>query len=195
MVGTNQGILKGEVSLYRWPPVWLVWNQLYDNWIFLFLFAKQTYPNQSNRRSAVQWYFPLKYSLDKHTILFCCSVNDKKDKFCNFDDVRFAGILGMDDLVKIDPQRGHFLQKLQELAAQKQNVLATFDETEENDEDLDSNSKFSKALEKLTIEHNGHEIKLDDLQLTFQYSPSSAVFKLERVNGLFLRYLMKLGKI
>jgi hypothetical protein len=26
----HQGILKGEVSLYRWPPVWLVWNQLYD---------------------------------------------------------------------------------------------------------------------------------------------------------------------
>ncbi len=42
------GILKGEVSLYRWPPVWLVWNQLYDNWQFLFLFAKQTDPNQSN---------------------------------------------------------------------------------------------------------------------------------------------------
>ncbi len=31
-----QGILKGEVSLYRWPLVWLVWNQLYDNWQFLF---------------------------------------------------------------------------------------------------------------------------------------------------------------
>jgi hypothetical protein len=28
----DQGILKGEVSLYYWPPVWLVWNQLYDNW-------------------------------------------------------------------------------------------------------------------------------------------------------------------
>ncbi len=25
---SNQGILKGDVSLYRWPPVWLVWNQL-----------------------------------------------------------------------------------------------------------------------------------------------------------------------
>jgi len=23
-----QGILKGEVSLYRWSPLWLVWNQL-----------------------------------------------------------------------------------------------------------------------------------------------------------------------
>jgi hypothetical protein len=28
-----------------WPPVWLAWNQLYDNWQFLFLFAKQTNPN------------------------------------------------------------------------------------------------------------------------------------------------------
>ena len=55
----NQGILKGEVSLYHWPPVWLVWNQLYDIWWFLFLFVKQTTPNQFNRRSMVQWYFPL----------------------------------------------------------------------------------------------------------------------------------------
>ena len=54
-----QGTLKGEVSLYCGPPVWLVWNQLYDNWQFLFLFAKQTNPNQSNRRSIVQWYCPL----------------------------------------------------------------------------------------------------------------------------------------
>jgi len=28
--GLNQGILKGEeVSLYRWPPVWLVWISLF----------------------------------------------------------------------------------------------------------------------------------------------------------------------
>ncbi len=47
-----------KVSLYHWPPVWLVRNQLYDNRQFLFLFAKQTNPNQSNRRSRVQWYFP-----------------------------------------------------------------------------------------------------------------------------------------
>jgi hypothetical protein len=25
-----------EVSLYRWPPVWLVWNHLHDNWQFCF---------------------------------------------------------------------------------------------------------------------------------------------------------------
>ncbi len=55
---TGQGILKGDVSLYHWSPVWRVWNQLYDNWQFLFLFAKQTIPNQSNRRSTVKRYFP-----------------------------------------------------------------------------------------------------------------------------------------
>ncbi len=38
----GQGILKGEVSLYCWPPVRLIWNQLYDNWQLLFLFAKQS---------------------------------------------------------------------------------------------------------------------------------------------------------
>ncbi len=31
--------------------------------IFLFLFAKQTDPNQSNRKSMIQWYFPLQCSL------------------------------------------------------------------------------------------------------------------------------------
>ncbi len=62
-LASEQGILKGEVSLYHWPPVCLVWNQLYDYWQFLFLFAKQTTPDQSNRRSMVQWYIPLSYSL------------------------------------------------------------------------------------------------------------------------------------
>jgi len=56
---SKQRILNGELSLYRWPPVWLVWNQLFYNWQYLFLFAKQTNTNQSNRRSMVQWYFPL----------------------------------------------------------------------------------------------------------------------------------------
>jgi len=49
----NQGILKGEVSLYGWPPVWLAWNQLYDNWQFLFLFAKQAV---QTGQTAGQWY-------------------------------------------------------------------------------------------------------------------------------------------
>jgi hypothetical protein len=35
-----QGILKGEVFLYPWPPVWLVWNQLNDNWQFFVFICK-----------------------------------------------------------------------------------------------------------------------------------------------------------
>ncbi len=32
---TDQGILKGEVSQYHWPPVWLVWNRMTtDNFCF-----------------------------------------------------------------------------------------------------------------------------------------------------------------
>ncbi len=34
----------------------------------MFLFAKQTNPNQSNRRSTVQSYFPLNYSLTLVTV-------------------------------------------------------------------------------------------------------------------------------
>ncbi len=41
-----------------WPPVWLVWNKLYDNCQVFFLFAKQANPNRPNRRSVVKWYFP-----------------------------------------------------------------------------------------------------------------------------------------
>ncbi len=36
----EQGILKGEVSLYRWPPIRLVGNQLYDTWQFFFFIYK-----------------------------------------------------------------------------------------------------------------------------------------------------------
>ncbi len=57
--GLCQRNLKGIVSLYLRPPVCLVRNQQYDNRQFLFSFVKQTNPNQSNRRSTVQWYFPL----------------------------------------------------------------------------------------------------------------------------------------
>jgi len=35
---------------------------------FLFLFAKQTNPNQSNRRSMVQWYFPLVFPASYYKI-------------------------------------------------------------------------------------------------------------------------------
>ncbi len=48
-----QKTLKGEVSLYCWPPVWLVWNQLYDNWPFLFYFQNRLIQTSE---TGGQWY-------------------------------------------------------------------------------------------------------------------------------------------
>ncbi len=67
------------ISLYHWPPVLLIWNRLHDNWQFLFLFGKQTNPNQSNRsnpnqsnrRSTVQWYFPSSIPCSVHWLNQC----------------------------------------------------------------------------------------------------------------------------
>ncbi len=51
----NQGILKGKVSLYHWPPVWLVWNQLYDYWLTIFVcICKNRLIKTSQTRG--QWY-------------------------------------------------------------------------------------------------------------------------------------------
>ncbi len=51
----HHGILKGDITVLL-TSCW-VWNQLYDNWHFLFLFAKQTNPNKLNRRSTVLYYY------------------------------------------------------------------------------------------------------------------------------------------
>ncbi len=45
-------ILKGEVSLYHWPPVWLVCNQLYDNWQCFYLQNRLIQTSQTGG----QWY-------------------------------------------------------------------------------------------------------------------------------------------
>jgi hypothetical protein len=51
--GGRQGILKGEVSMYRWPPVLLVWNQLYDNWHFCFYLQNRLIQTSQTEG---QWY-------------------------------------------------------------------------------------------------------------------------------------------
>ena len=67
----------------------------------------------------------------------------------------------IDDLIEIDPDRGSFLLKLQEFVNEKQNIL---DEAE---------------IEKLRLEMNGSKIQIEDLGLSFQYSPSSRIFNLD----------------
>ncbi len=91
----NQGILKEEVSLDRWRPVWLVWNQLYDNRQFLFLFSKQTIPNQSDR-STERWYFPLYYSL-----IF--TISYRQSNICTLGDIIFHYFLSPVPMVGKEP--------------------------------------------------------------------------------------------
>jgi hypothetical protein len=55
------GILKGEVSMYHGPPVWLVRNQLYDNWQFLFKLQNRLIQKS---QTGGQWYsdtFPFSF--------------------------------------------------------------------------------------------------------------------------------------
>jgi len=55
--------LWGEASLYGWPPVWPVGNVCPCSTKIQCTQHKRTFPNQSNRRSAVQWYFPFRVTL------------------------------------------------------------------------------------------------------------------------------------
>jgi len=54
----DQGTLKGEVSLYSWPPVWPVRISWFYKWKQNLSVVIQLIPNQPNRRSTEQWYFP-----------------------------------------------------------------------------------------------------------------------------------------
>ena len=79
----------------------------------------------------------------------------------------WSGLMELDpDLTKVDPGRGETLAKLQELANKKINIMA--------DESLDDDTKAERI--------NGLEMdgcSVEDLCLTFQYSPSSAVYEYE----------------
>ena len=48
----EQGILKGEVSLYYWPPVWLIWNRMRTE---IFCFYLQNRLIQTSQTGG-QWY-------------------------------------------------------------------------------------------------------------------------------------------
>jgi len=81
----------------------------------------------------------------------------------------WTSLLELDpDLTKVDPGRGETLAKLQELANRKINIMA--------DESLDDDTKAERI--------NGLEMDgcaVEDLCLSFQYSPSSAVYQYENI--------------
>lgn len=85
-----------------------------------------------------------------------------------------AMLSGPEDLADIDPARGEFLAALTDLVGQKQALLAAMEnETEE---------AKAKAVSELRLDLKGTKVDLDDLGLTFQYSPSSKVHTLSCFN-------------
>jgi hypothetical protein len=61
----RQGILKGIITKLLTSCLTGLESVVWQLKIF-YLFAKQTYPSQSNRRSMVQWYFPLVFPVPGH---------------------------------------------------------------------------------------------------------------------------------
>ncbi len=77
----NQGILKEEVSLYCWPPVWLVWITLFCKYKQKLSVVIQLILNQSNRRSMVQWQSPCFNGLRRKKILAVFSFSKLENPF------------------------------------------------------------------------------------------------------------------
>jgi len=83
----------------------------------------------------------------------------------------YTHILTIEDLVEVDPARGKFIFNLQELVTKKQTILAAHE--------LSPEDVRAKALSELVLDLPGGQLnatKLEDLQLTFQYAPSSSIF-------------------
>jgi len=89
-------------------------------------------------------------------------------------DVRpwHSGILSIEDLMEIDPPRARFLQQLQELTLSKRHIL--------HDNSLSELDKLRQiqnlALPQLSGQEPGPAVRLEDLALNFQYSPSSRIY-------------------
>ncbi len=101
---TDHGILKGEVSLFHWPPVWLVWNQLYgvtDNvcfyWQNRLILTSQT---------GGQWYS----DASPFSIICADRRTDRVDLKMNFSssDAEFADPLIWDDATWWQRQKTFF---------------------------------------------------------------------------------------
>ncbi|XP_055683179.1 E3 ubiquitin-protein ligase Ufd4 isoform X4 [Lutzomyia longipalpis] len=79
----------------------------------------------------------------------------------------YDGVLGWDQLAEIDPIRAEFMQELQELVGQKQNI--------EQNASLTPETK-AQMIGELKLITKSMEVNLEDLALTFTYLPSSKVY-------------------
>ena len=90
----------------------------------------------------------------------------------------WAGLLELHpDLVQVDPGRGATLGKLQELVNKKSNIMS--------DESLDDDTK-AELINSLELDG----CCVEDLCLTFQYSPSSAAYEYEVTSALAINEIV-----
>ncbi|KAL3265554.1 hypothetical protein HHI36_009759 [Cryptolaemus montrouzieri] len=79
----------------------------------------------------------------------------------------YMNILDEEDLYDIDPIRATFLKQIRDLIKQKQKII----------QDLNLSPEMkSHQIQNLCLNHSSGPVLLEDLALTFTYSPSSSVF-------------------
>uniref|UniRef100_A0A0K2TN15 E3 ubiquitin-protein ligase n=1 Tax=Lepeophtheirus salmonis TaxID=72036 RepID=A0A0K2TN15_LEPSM len=82
----------------------------------------------------------------------------------------FSSVLNVDDLVLVDSVRGRFLLELQDLISRKQVIIHSIHLSDEEKE---------TQIRSLTIKGDA---KIEDLGITFSYSPSSSVYGFKEHN-------------
>lgn len=80
--------------------------------------------------------------------------------------IRFSGILTVEDLYEVDPERARFLRELRELVVRKQRVV--------QDNTLSPEAKARQIQNLSLVSSDGS--RLEDLMITFTYLPSSKVY-------------------
>ena len=65
----------------------------------------------------------------------------------------FSHLLGIEDLQLVDPNRGEFLNKLQELISAKQAIISRIDLSDESKNEM---------LEQLCLDYHGHQVRKND---------------------------------
>ncbi len=92
------GIIKGGVSLYHWPLVWLVWNQLYDNWLFCFYLQNRLI--QTSKTGGQQYSDTSPFSI--HWLYICSTAQGSQGKYshshCHINEGIFES-----DIVNVKP--------------------------------------------------------------------------------------------
>jgi E3 ubiquitin-protein ligase HECTD1 len=115
--------------------------------------------------------------------MICSFISEESEKESEIDLFKaddspawFAGLLTLSDLEVIDPHRARFLQQLRELSVHKQRILS--------DHCLSEEEKCRQII-NLSLASPGQQsspIRLEDLGLTFQFSPSSKVYGFSAVD-------------